>query len=195
MSQTEAGLGDELRRLVLERSHDLVTMIDTEGTIVYASRSWLDVLGYAPEEVVGTTLMTYTHADDVARGLEAIAAQAAGDEVPSIVTRRRAKDGRWVFIESSSAPVFDADGNVTHIIGSARDVTESVELRARVRELNALYRVADAVARTRNLEELFGEALEALIDATAADRASLLVYDDALVMRFRAWRGLSDVFG
>jgi PAS domain S-box-containing protein len=192
MSQTEAGLGDELRRLVLERSHDLITLIEPDGTIVYASPSWSSVLGYTPDEVVGTSLVEYTHPDDVGRGLEAIAAQASGAEVPSIVTRRRAKDGRWLYIESNSTPVFDADGNVTHIVGSARNVTESEELRARVRELNSLYRVADAVARTRTLDELFDEALEALIDATAADRTSLLLYDDGGVMRFRAWRGLSD---
>src|SRR5919206_777134 len=130
MSKTEPGLGDELRRLVLERSHDLITLIEPDGTIAYASPSWADVLGYRPDEVIGTSIVGYTHPDDVSRGLDAIAAQAAGNEVPPIVTRRRAKDGRWVFIESNSTPVFDAEGNVTHIIGSARDVTESEELRS-----------------------------------------------------------------
>src|SRR4051794_21330406 len=194
VSQTEAGLGDDLRRLVIERSHDLITMIDPDGTIVYASPSWAAVLGYDPDEVVGTPLMEYTHPDDLPRGLDAIATQAGGTEVPSVITRRRTKDGRWLHIESSSTPVFDAAGNVTAIIGSARDVTESEELRQRVRELNALYRVADEVARTTDLDALFGEALDALIEATGADRASLLVYDDAGVMRFRAWRGLSDAY-
>jgi PAS domain S-box-containing protein len=195
LSKTEAsGLGDDLRRLVVERSHDVVTMIDTQGTIVYASAAWQPVLGYAPEEVVGTSLLDYCHPDDLARGTQAIATQAGGEEIQPIVTRRRHKDGRWLSIESNATPVFDADGNVTHIIGSARDVTESEELRLRVRELDVLYRVADAVARTSDLDDLFGESLEALIDATAADRASLLVADDAGVMRFRAWRGLSDEY-
>src|SRR3954469_23756407 len=194
MSQTEAGLGDELRRLVIERSHDLITMIEPDGTIVYASSSWSAVLGYEPDEVVGTSLVDYTHPDDHPAGWDAINTQAAGSDVPSVVTRRRTKDGRWVYIESNSTPVFDADGNVTAIIGSARDVTESHELRQRVRELNALYRVADAVARTTDLDQLFDEAIDALIEATGADRASLLVYDDAGVMRFRAWRGLSDAY-
>src|SRR4051794_11547666 len=169
-------------------------MIDPDGTIVYASPSWSAVLGYEPDEVVGTSLAEYTHPDDLPRGLDAIATQAAGTEVASVITRRRTKDGRWLHIESSSTPVFDADGNVTYIIGSARNVTESEELRQRVRELNALYRVADAVARTTDLDELFAEALDALIDATAADRASLLLYDDDGVMRFHTWRGLSDAY-
>jgi len=194
MSQTEAGLADELRRLVIERSHDLVTLIEPDGTIAYASPSWFRMLGWDPAEVVGTPLMDYCHPDDLNRGLEAIATQAAGTEIPPIVTRRRTKDGRWLSVESDSMPVYDADGNVTAIIGSARNVTEAMELRGRVDELNALYRVAAAVARTTDLDELFGEALEALVDATAADRASLLLYDESGVMRFRAWRGLSDAY-
>ena len=56
MSQTEAGLGDELRRLVVERSHDRVTLLDPDGTIVYASPAWRTMLGWDPEEVVGTVL-------------------------------------------------------------------------------------------------------------------------------------------
>jgi PAS domain S-box-containing protein len=195
LSQIEAaGLSDELRRLVVERTHDLVTMIEPDGTIVFASKAWEDVLGYRPDEVVGTSIVDYTHPDDVARGTDAIATQAAGAETAPIVTRRRTKDGRWLSIESSSLPVFDGDGNVTHIIGSARDVTESEELRLRVRELDALYRVADAVARTADLDTLFAAALDALIDATAADRASLLLADAGGVMHFRAWRGLSDEY-
>ena len=192
MTQLEDRLGDELRRMVIERSHDLVTMIDPDGTIVYASPSWTAVLGYDPEEVLGTSLIEYTHPDDIPKGQEAIATQAAGTEVPSVVTRRRTKDGDWLYIESNSTPVFDAAGNVTAIIGSARDVTESHELRQRVREVNALYRVADSIAQTTNLDELFGEALETLIDATGANRASLLVYDDGGELRYRAWRGLSE---
>jgi PAS domain S-box-containing protein len=194
MSQTEAGLADELHRLVVERSHDLVTLIDLDGTIAYASPSWSRMLGWSPADVVGRSLVEFCHPDDVERGLEAIAAQARGEQIPPIVTRRKTKDGRWLSVESDSTPVLDADGNVTGIIGSARNVTESVELRGRIDELNAVYRVADAVARTTNLDELFGEALEALIDATAADRASLLLFDDAGVMRFHAWRGLSDAY-
>ena len=194
MSQIEAGLADELRRLVVERSHDLVTLIELDGTISYASPSWSRMLGWDPAEVVGTPLLDYCHPDDVARGLDAIAVQAAGTEIPPIVTRRRTKDGRWLSVESDSTPVYDADGNVTAIIGSARNVTEAMELRGRIEELNALYRVAEAVSRTTDLDELFREALDALMDATGADRASLLLYDESGVMRFRAWRGLSDAY-
>src|SRR5436190_12301737 len=77
---------------------------------------------------------------------------------------------------------------------TARDVTEREELRMRVAEVNALYRVADAIARATGLDDLLAEAVDALVEATDADRASVLLFDDTGVMRFRAWHGLSDEY-
>ena len=182
------------QQLVLERTHDLVTILDPTGRIVYASPSWEAMLGYAPDEVVGTALLDYCHPDDLEPATKAIAAQVAGAHIPPIVTRRRARDGRWLFIESNATPILDADGNVVYILGSARNVTESEELRERVREMDALYRLADAVARASSLDDLLTVALDALVDATGAPRAAVLLYDDAGVMRFRAWRGLSETY-
>jgi signal transduction histidine kinase/ActR/RegA family two-component response regulator len=58
--------------------------------------------------------------------------------------------------------------------------------------LDALYRIADLVAHVREPEEIYEPAVDAMIAATGADRASLLLFDRAGVMRFKAWRGLSD---
>lgn len=58
--------------------------------------------------------------------------------------------------------------------------------------LHALYRIADLVAHVREPAAIYQPAVEAMIAATGADRASLLVFDETGVMRFRAWQGLSD---
>ena len=78
------------------------------------------------------------------------------------------------------------------MLGTARDVSEREELRWRLRDLDAVYRFADAVAGARALDEVLDAALDALLEATGADRASVLLADDDGVLRFRAWRGLSD---
>ena len=59
-------------------------------------------------------------------------------------------------------------------------------------QIDALYRMADAVARATSLEELFDEAVETLIEATGAARGAVLLYDDDNVMRFRVSTGLSE---
>jgi PAS domain S-box-containing protein len=183
-----------LQRLVIERSHDLVTLIEPDGTIVYASPRWATMLGFQPEEVVGTSLLDYCHPDDAVAGLGAIERFSSGEQLPSVVTRRATKDGRWLTVESNATPIFDSQGNVTHILGSARDITEREELRLGLAEIDALYRIADAIAQTTSLDELFEEAIDTLVSVTSADRASVLLVDETSVMRFAAWRNLSAAY-
>lgn len=57
-----------------------------------------------------------------------------------------------------------------------------------------LYRLADAVIGAAAVEEVFEAALQAIAPALGTDRAAVLVYDADDVMRFRAWRGLSQEY-
>ena len=77
------------------------------------------------------------------------------------------------------------------------DVAKSsagLELRQKFNELQAIYRMVDAVARADALEDIYGAALDELQNTVHADRASVLLFDSGNVMRFRAWRGLSDEY-
>ena len=75
---------------------------------------------------------------------------------------------------------------------------ENARLYARVQlerdRLAAVYRMAETVGRATSLDEIFDAALVALEDAVGAERASILLFDGDGVMRFRAWRGLSDEY-
>jgi PAS domain S-box-containing protein len=92
----------------------------------------------------------------------------------------------------NGSSIRDEDDGVRFMLGTARDVSEREELRWRLRDLDAVYRFADAVTGARGLEEVLEAALDALLEATGADRASVLLADEEGVLRFRAWRGLSD---
>lgn len=65
------------------------------------------------------------------------------------------------------------------------------ESRARA---ELLYRLAAAVIGAGEADQIFAAALEAIAPALKTDRAAVLVYDAEGVMRFRAWRGLSDAY-
>ena len=64
----------------------------------------------------------------------------------------------------------------------------------RSRPLEAIYRLSDAVAHAAEIQEVIGAAMDGLIDAVQADRASVLLFDDDRVMRFKGWRGISDAY-
>jgi PAS domain S-box-containing protein len=176
--------------LILERTHDLITVIDPAGTIVYGSPAWR-TLGWDPDELAGRAVLDLLHADDRAPAADAIGVVLGGDSVEGITVRLRARSGDWVWYESSGEPLAGTAGEVAYIVATARDVSEREELRRRVSEVDALYRVAEAISRATSLDELLVDAIDILLAATEADRGSVRLYDDGQVMRFRAWRGLS----
>ncbi len=175
----------------MERSHDLVTLCELTGVIVYASPSWAS-LGWEPAALVGTPVLELIHPDDAALATEAWNEAASGTDVDAVTIRLLRADGSYGWFEVNGSSVRDSAGDLRFMLGTARDVSEREELRWRLRDLDAVYRFADAVAGAQALDEVLEAALDALLEATGADRASVLLADDDGVPRFRAWRGLSD---
>jgi signal transduction histidine kinase/CheY-like chemotaxis protein len=60
-----------------------------------------------------------------------------------------------------------------------------------IQQLELLYHLADRVGRAKDLTSVCHAAIDSIMAAGAA-RASVLLFDEAGVMRFRAWRHLSD---
>jgi PAS domain S-box-containing protein len=69
---------------------------------------------------------------------------------------------------------------------------QNVAEAARVQ--SALYRFVERRHRAESLTEIYDSALGAIVEALQCDRASILLFDAAGVMRFVAWRGLSDTY-
>src|SRR5688572_14114525 len=63
-----------------------------------------------------------------------------------------------------------------------------------IRHLHALAEVTEAIERASSAEEIYEAALDCLLECVRADRAAVLVFDPDGVMRFKAWRGLSDSY-
>ena len=178
------------QELLLERSHDLITVMDPSGAIVYGSPAW-NRLGWDPDQLAGTPVLDLVHPDDAPEGAQAIDRMLAGGAVEAITVRLRTRSGAWAWYESAGSPIRGPAGETAYLVATARDVSEREELRSRVAEVDALYRIADSISRATTLDALLPEALDVLLEATQADRASILLLDEAHVMRFRAWRGLS----
>jgi signal transduction histidine kinase len=71
--------------------------------------------------------------------------------------------------------------------------TLAAERRARA-EVTALYRLTDAANRAETLDAVFAVALDGIAAALGVEKASILLFDSDGVMRFKAWRGLSDAY-
>ena len=96
---------------------------------------------------------------------------------------------RWVQV--TYTPERDGRGEVVGCVSLVVDVGERKLLEARA---DQLYRFASAVMAADRLDEVLAAALDAIAGALGARRAAVLTFDDAGVMRFRAWRELSDEY-
>ena len=62
------------------------------------------------------------------------------------------------------------------------------------RTINACLKLTRAISGTQTSDEIYQAALDALTDGLHVQRASILLFDSAGVMRFVAWRGLSETY-
>lgn len=86
---------------LVQNALDLVMVTDAYGTIRYISPSVERVLGYRPEEMVGTNTAEYVHPDDLEEALHEleVAVSRPGVHPVAVETRVRHKDGSWRHLE------------------------------------------------------------------------------------------------
>ena len=68
------------------------------------------------------------------------------------------------------------------------------ELVTANRQRDALFELSERLHRAQTLDSIYLAALHAIETALGCDRSSILLFDDADVMQFVAWHGLSDVY-
>ncbi len=111
------------RNALAEQASDIVTIVEADGTVRYASPSIKNVLGIRPEEMLGKNLSGYVHPDDVERVLEAVAARASSPGVGKpIELRAKCQDGSWRHLEAVGTNMLD-DPSVRGVVVNAWDVT------------------------------------------------------------------------
>jgi len=189
--QTEEKLrASELKfRTLTENARDLVAILGADATILYASPSHLEVLGYAPEELVGRSAVQWIHPDDLERvaGLLRDAGDGPG-ALPVLEYRFRHRDGSWRTLESTGTTLSDGPG----IVVNSRDVSarRSAELRAQT-----LLAIAEDIGGTVDLEAMLERVQRRALAAIPADVLAV-VYDDPALgkMRVIAQQGIPDEF-
>ena len=90
----------------------------------------------------------------------------------------------------------DGTGRIVGASKIARDISEprraAAALDKRASEQAALYQFTDKLFRAQSLDNIYDSALEAILSAIRCDRASILLFDGAGVMRFVRSCCLSD---
>jgi PAS domain S-box-containing protein len=196
-----SGSGDgvddvERYRALLEQTHDVITVVDHEGTVRWQSPSSEPVKGYPPEELVGENVLEYVHPEDRDRVVERMrtAVEESGRLDERIDVRFRRPDGEWMWL-AATATSPDPQSPIDGFVVNSRDVTDRKRAeREREREAERLQRFASIVSHDlRNPLNVAQAGIEGLRDETesthvetvadALDRMETLIEDTLTLAR------------
>ena len=135
---------------------DIIARTDENGRCLYVSPACFKVLGYTPDELIGTDLSLVFTEDQRQDILGAVSEMVQNpDRSRQITTLTRAKDGRRVWLQTNLSLHKDQMGFLT-ILGVSRDVTERVLTDKALLEAKAEAEAANA-AKARVLANVSHE--------------------------------------
>ena len=140
-------------RTLIERSSDLIVLLDAGGRATFWSPSAAESLGRTPDETLGHPFLSLVAPDDqegLSAALEQLLASPARTE--RVAFRIQRKDGAWRSMEGLCRNLLP-DPAVRALVMNLRDVTEHLQLEEQFRQaqrLESIGRLAGGVAHDFN---------------------------------------------
>jgi PAS domain S-box-containing protein len=160
-----------------------------DGRYLDVNESFARLVDYEPEEIIGRTSFDvgiWTDPQARVTVSQTIVQQGSNRNFEH---RFRTRNGEVRDIVSAGVSI-DLAGE-PYILSVVNDVTAQKRVEERLR---TLYQLSEAVNRAVALEQIYDAAFAALERVLNVDRASILLFDETGVMRFKAWRSLSTAY-
>ena len=111
-------------RLMAENSSDMISKHDTSGIFLYVSPACRTLLGYEPEELIGTSVTPLIHPEDANQLIELLATPSWDDITTTFHYRARRKNDEYIWLETTARLFFDKNSQKQEFQASSRDITE-----------------------------------------------------------------------
>jgi len=120
---------------LVEVTSDWIWEVDPKGRYTFSNRAVADILGYAPEEVLGRTPFDFMLPAEAVRLAEVFSTIAAAKKPFSGLEKINLhRSGRQVVLETNGVPVFAEKGEFRGFRGIDRDVTARKKLEEDLRK-------------------------------------------------------------
>lgn len=161
-------------RVVAEGSSDMVTRIGLDEQISYVSPSSVRIVGWRPDQLVGTPALAGVNPQDLPRVQEVVAALKRGEiEETRVAYRTRHRERSEIWVESTLR-VTRNGGEVDGVVAITRDVTQQKTLEGKLETLATVDGLTGLANRRRFDERLLEEWGRAYRERTSL---SLLMID------------------
>jgi PAS domain S-box-containing protein len=162
---------EERYRTLIDNANDVVATLDLDLVFASVNPAIERVLGYAPEEVIGTGLGRYLPAEHAAARLRMLRRALDGEcGTPYEMQMLGKNPERSLTLEVSSQLLFDDRGKAIAVHAIARDVTERKDAQARQAVL-----IRELQHRTKNMlaviQSITSHTLRCSPDRASAQRA------------------------
>jgi PAS domain S-box-containing protein len=122
-------------------SPDMFCIVDLNSHFFEINNTVVETLGYSRKELIGTSYLRLVHPDDQQAAVNAVQSLTEGNAISELQIRVLSRDGKDVWLNINA--ILSADGLICVI---ARDTTEKRQIEQKLRENEALLKMAERVA-------------------------------------------------
>lgn len=121
---------------------------DVDGRLTFVTERVLEVLGFAPDQLVGRSMFGLMPEEDAAALRRRYAAAVtAGDAFTAVEHRCRTRDGQMLWLRQTGMPLRDASGQTVGVRGAALDITDSHQAQLSLMQSERRLQEAERIAR------------------------------------------------
>ena len=110
--------------LITDNMMDLITRINAKGEYQYISPSAPKILGYRPENMLGKNILDLVHPDDLERLKSSTRKAIYAHSSNEIEYRHKTSSGDYIWIETTSNPIFDHEDNLKGFVCGSRNIDD-----------------------------------------------------------------------
>ncbi|HRS83599.1 MAG TPA: PAS domain S-box protein [Smithellaceae bacterium] len=130
---------EERLRRITDNMEDLVLQVNLEGIIEFISPSVKQVLDYEIAELIGRSVISYIHEEDLSRAM--LVLKKGGKQGKNKTEIRiRHRDGRFFWFEVLGTPIRNEAGKIVGAVLGGRDVTQRKEIENHLRQSEETFR-------------------------------------------------------
>lgn len=143
---------EERFRLIAENASDLISVMDTQGTRVYANPAYAGLFGSARDMIGKAMADHHIHPDDFEHVRQSFLETVRDGQPRHSEFRFLLPNGEIRYIESYRSAVLDPRGRVEFVVAVARDVTERRRTEEALRARDVQLQEAQALANLGSWE-------------------------------------------